>query len=109
MGANTFSLRMDVSALKSQLRELERTDEDASRANGQLDKLAEELAEDIKSDRTQIVVEAVLAMKDNAAASMSDGQINQAKGNIEREIATIEAAIKAQKDAARALSGGKGW
>ena len=103
-----FVLTMAVRSLTNQINKLNRTDDDANKANKKLEKLEEIISDDIQSDSNSSVIERVQNLKDYSAASMSDEYINGAIAGINREIATIEAAINAQKQAANALSSGSG-
>lgn len=101
-----MSLERDKIVLKNQIRELQKTDDDARNINKRLRTLEEAIGNDIQSDKLSIIMDALSGFYDIPAASMNDANINQAQSNINAEIRTIEAVLRARKKAAAALSRG---
>ena len=101
-------LKVDRMVLNAQKRKLAETDSDASDFNSRVDKLINELCDDIQSQRTQRVVESLEQLRDRPVQNMSHECVNGALNAIDREIATIDAALEAQRRAMEIIAGGGG-
>ena len=102
---STFGLKRDKSKLNGYYKDLNWADNDARTFNSKIDKLIEEIEDDIKSNNRYGLVDCFSEYKDSAAANSNDTNINKAQSNIQAEIKVIEAVIKAREDAAKAMEG----
>ena len=102
--ASTFSLNMDKSSLQSAANKLQKIDDDGRDIEKALNNLSNVILNDIQSDNLGQLLDKLDKLRERELANGNDNDVNSALNCIHNEIDTIQAAINAQKEAARILS-----
>jgi hypothetical protein len=97
------SLKGDKHTLEGLVRKLSASDGDGKDIQSALAHLLEALSSDIQSDNVQQLADKLICVNEERLAAGDDSDINQSVSLIRREIRVVEAIIKAQEDAAKAL------